>query len=259
MPTQSLSGRRKWFSITLHGFIINTVSLEQNGGHFGNDINDFLHILIQISKFVPKDLSNNLSKQFQAMPLRWRGDKHIPESMLTQFSDANIWIIGEQWVKSLCHPDSAQIANDNFKYNFSMKPPNFLPLSFEGIPKIVVINSEWKRHEKYFLKYVLFIWSKINIWNVRGQHHSFSTHERMFLWKCQSFWDRKCLDLSVSLVYVHALSSHLAAHMRNGINYPVVTSSVLDWRFILLIAVLFSTTAVLTYPFILIVSTSPDQ
>ena len=30
---------------------------------------------------------------------------------------------------------------------------------------------------------------------VHGQQHSFSTHERMFLWKCQSFWDRKSLDL----------------------------------------------------------------
>ena len=30
---------------------------------------------------------------------------------------------------------------------------------------------------------------------VRRQQHSFSTHERMFLWKCQSFWDRKCLYL----------------------------------------------------------------
>ena len=30
---------------------------------------------------------------------------------------------------------------------------------------------------------------------VRRQQHSFSTHERMFLWKCQSFWDRKCRDL----------------------------------------------------------------
>ena len=30
---------------------------------------------------------------------------------------------------------------------------------------------------------------------VRGQQHSFSTHERGLLWKCQSFWDRKCLDL----------------------------------------------------------------
>ena len=30
---------------------------------------------------------------------------------------------------------------------------------------------------------------------MRGQQHSFSTHERVFLGRCQSFWDRKCLDL----------------------------------------------------------------
>ena len=30
---------------------------------------------------------------------------------------------------------------------------------------------------------------------VRGQQHSFLTHKRVFLWKCQYFWDRKCLDL----------------------------------------------------------------
>ena len=30
---------------------------------------------------------------------------------------------------------------------------------------------------------------------VRGQQHSLSTHKRVFLRKCQSFWDRKCLDL----------------------------------------------------------------
>ena len=30
---------------------------------------------------------------------------------------------------------------------------------------------------------------------VRGKRHSFSTHERILLWKHQSFWDRKCLDL----------------------------------------------------------------
>ena len=29
---------------------------------------------------------------------------------------------------------------------------------------------------------------------VHGQQHSFSIHERMFLWKCQIFWDKKCLD-----------------------------------------------------------------
>ena len=30
---------------------------------------------------------------------------------------------------------------------------------------------------------------------MRGQQHSISTHERVFLWKCRFFWDRKCLDL----------------------------------------------------------------
>ena len=30
---------------------------------------------------------------------------------------------------------------------------------------------------------------------VRGQQHSFSTYELVFLWKCERFWDRKCLDL----------------------------------------------------------------
>ena len=37
--------------------------------------------------------------------------------------------------------------------------------------------------------------STFDMLTVRGQQHSFSTHERMFLWKCQIFWDRKCLDL----------------------------------------------------------------
>ena len=33
---------------------------------------------------------------------------------------------------------------------------------------------------------------------VRRQQHSFSTHERVFLRKCKSFWDRKCLDMRVT-------------------------------------------------------------
>ena len=31
--------------------------------------------------------------------------------------------------------------------------------------------------------------------NARGQQYPFSTHGRMFLWKCRRFWSRKCLDL----------------------------------------------------------------
>ena len=49
---------------------------------------------------------------------------------------------------------------------------------------------------------------------VRGLRHSFSTHERMFLWKCQSFWDRKCLDLRgtrTPKLWIHAeCSNHLS-------------------------------------------------
>ena len=39
--------------------------------------------------------------------------------------------------------------------------------------------------------------SKVNIWNVNcaRQQHSLSTHEQVFLWQCQRFWDRECLDL----------------------------------------------------------------
>ena len=40
---------------------------------------------------------------------------------------------------------------------------------------------------------------------LRGQQHSFSTHERVFLWKCQSFWDRKCLDLRLRASSLQAL------------------------------------------------------
>ena len=38
---------------------------------------------------------------------------------------------------------------------------------------------------------------------VRRQQHLFSTHERVFLWKCQSFRDRKCLDLRGSRTLNH--------------------------------------------------------
>ena len=44
----------------------------------------------------------------------------------------------------------------------------------------------------------LYSWSRVGIWNVnvRGRQHWFSTYERMFLWKCRRFRDRKYIDLS---------------------------------------------------------------
>ena len=62
-------------------------------------------------------------------------------------------------------------------------------LSYQGQTFVVFCFEHWLWRYGYF-------WSKVNIWTVNcaRQQHSFSTHERMFLWKCQSFWDRKCFD-----------------------------------------------------------------
>ena len=57
---------------------------------------------------------------------------------------------------------------------------------------------------------------------VRGQQHSFSTHERMFLWKCPSFWDRKCLDLRGTRI--HNLRIH--AECYNHLSYQGQTFAV---------------------------------
>ena len=49
----------------------------------------------------------------------------------------------------------------------------------------------WLWRYRYFFK----VKSTFEMLTVRGQQHSFLTHERVFLGKCQSFSDRKCLDL----------------------------------------------------------------
>ena len=55
----------------------------------------------------------------------------------------------------------------------------------------------WLWRYRYFLCKVSIFEVKLTfkMLTVRRQQHSFSTHKRMFLWKCQSFWDRKWLDL----------------------------------------------------------------
>ena len=40
----------------------------------------------------------------------------------------------------------------------------------------------------------MFVKVTFKIPNMSGQQHSFTTHGRLFLRKCQSFWNRKCLD-----------------------------------------------------------------
>ena len=72
--------------------------------------------------------------------------------------------------------------------------------------------------------FILEVKSAFHMLTVRGQQHSYSTHERVFLWKCQSFWDRKCLDLRGTrtptfgfmpnaLTYWAIMARHLLSHV----------------------------------------------
>ena len=58
---------------------------------------------------------------------------------------------------------------------------------------------------------------------VRGQQHSWSTHARAFFWKCQSFWDRKCLDLRgtrIPNLWTHAECSNLLSYQGQTFAVP---------------------------------------
>ena len=78
---------------------------------------------------------------------------------------------------------------------------------------------------------------------VRGQQHSFSTHERVFLGKCQSFWDRKCLDLRGTRtpnLWIHAECSNLLSYQGQTFAVPccwilvlAVEGGILDTVFVL--------------------------
>ena len=51
--------------------------------------NENIRISIQISlKFVPEGLIDNMSALVQVMAWRWKGDKPLPEAMMTQFTNA---------------------------------------------------------------------------------------------------------------------------------------------------------------------------
>ena len=69
-----------------------------------------------------------------------------------------------------------------------------------------MIKKIWAIRARHLLSHVFFNTGSdgIDIYEVkfifgtlivRGQQHSFLTHNRMLLWKCQSFWDRKCIGL----------------------------------------------------------------
>ena len=58
---------------------------------------------------------------------------------------------------------------------------------------------------------------------VRGLQHLFSTHERVLLWKCRSFWDRKCLDrrgTRTTNLRIHAKCSTLLSYQGQTFAVP---------------------------------------
>ena len=73
------------------------------------------------------------------------------------------------------------------------------------------VIEHWLWRYRYFFKVKL----TFEMLAVHGQQHSFSTHERVFLWKSQSFWDRKCLDLRGTWtpnLRIHAECSNLLSY-----------------------------------------------
>ena len=89
--------------------------------------------------------------------------------------------------------------------------------------------------EEYLCIRICEVTLTFELLTVRGQQHSFSTQERMFLWKCQSFWDRKCLDRGgtrTANLRIHAeCSNHLSYQ---GQTFAVPCFEHWLWRYLLI-------------------------
>ena len=70
---------------------------------------------------------------------------------------------------------------------------------------------------------------------VRGQQHSFSTHERVFLAKCQSFSERKYFDLRGGTrtpnLRIHAECSNLLSYQCQTLAVPCFLTLTLTYRY----------------------------
>ena len=101
------------------------------------------------------------------------------------------------------------------------------PPTFGFMPNAI---TYWARRARHLLSHVLNTGSggidifevklTFEMLNVRGQQHSFSTHERVFLWKCRRFWDRKCLDLRGNIIIICSEWTHLS---NNNVLWQVIT------------------------------------
>ena len=92
------------------------------------------------------------------------------------------------------------------RQNMSRPEGDLNPPTFGFMPNALTIWAIRARHwlSHFFNtgsdgKDIFEVKLKFGMLTVRGQQHSYSTHKLVFLWKCQSFWDRKYLDLRATL------------------------------------------------------------
>ena len=93
-------------------------------------------------------------------------------------------------------------------------------------------TTKWSNVTCTTLKIFFEVKLTFEMLTVRGQQHSFSTHERVFLWNCQSFWDRKCLDLRGTRtpnLRIHGEFSNLLSYQ--GHTFAVPCFWTLHWRY----------------------------
>ena len=85
------------------------------------------------------------------------------------------------------------------------------------------------------LRYFSKIKLTFEILTVRGQQHSSSTHEWVFLGKCQSFWDRKCIDLrgtQTPNLRINAEYSNLLSYQGHTFAVPCCWILALGYRYL---------------------------
>ena len=127
------------------------------------------------------------------------------------------WII--KLLKTLCFCTSPLEINQWNVHCFTPVMPNALTIwAIRARHLLSHVVEHWLWWYRYFQVKLTF-----EMLTVCGQQHSFSTHERMFLWKCQSFWDRKCHDLRKTRTLnlrIHAECSNHLSHQGQTFAVP---------------------------------------
>ena len=98
----------------------NSLRQRQNGRHLADEFFQCIYLTAWISmkismKFVPKSLIDNMPASVQIMAWRRTGDKPLSDPMMTQFTDAYIYIYINrlQWPKWIRHFKIMRVSNSD--------------------------------------------------------------------------------------------------------------------------------------------------